>query len=122
MGNIFKEKELVRDSVCAKIAHTAVDGKKYDTLFYNLDAIISVGYRVNSNQAERKIPMKMKDWIEKLDSFLQFNDYSVLKNSGTISATIAKKLAEQQYDKFRVEQDRQYESDFDREIKKIKKK
>ena len=39
------------NSVCAKIAHTAEDGKKYDILFYNLDAIISVGYRVNSNQA-----------------------------------------------------------------------
>jgi hypothetical protein len=72
------------------------------------------------NQAERKIPMKMKDWVEKLDSFLQFNDYSVLKSSGTISASIAKKLAEQQYNKFRIEQDSQYESDFDREIRKIK--
>lgn len=40
-------------SVCAKIAHTADDGKKYDTQFYNLDAIISVGYRVNSAQATR---------------------------------------------------------------------
>jgi hypothetical protein len=39
------------NSVCAKIAHTAEDGKKYNTLFYNLDAIISAGYRVNSNQA-----------------------------------------------------------------------
>jgi hypothetical protein len=282
LGNLFKEKELVRDSVCAKIAHTAEDGKKYDILFYNLDAIISVGYRVNSNQAtqfriwatntlkeymlkgfvldderlkqggrlfgkdyfdellerireiraserrfyqkitdiyaecsvdynpeteitrtfyktvqnklhwaivgqtaaeiissranaglptmglttwkrspkgkiiksdvtiaknylnekeisklnrvvtmyldyaenqaERQIPMKMRDWVDKLDSFLQFNDYSVLKNSGTITASIAKKLAEQQFDKFRIEQDRHFESDFDREIKKIKKK
>ena len=281
LSNLFKEKELLRDSVCAKIAHTAEDGKKYDILFYNLDAIISVGYRVNSNQAtqfriwatntlkeymlkgfvldderlkqggrlfgkdyfddllerireiraserrfyqkitdiyaecsvdynpeteitrtfyktvqnklhwaivgqtaaeiissranaglptmglttwkrspkgkiiksdvtiaknylnekeiselnrvvtmyldyaenqaERQIPMKMRDWVDKLDSFLQFNDYSVLKNSGTITASIAKKLAEQQFDKFRIEQDRHFESDFDREIKKIKK-
>lgn len=51
LGNIFKSGELVREAVCAKIAHTASDGKKYNTQFYNLDAILSVGYRVNSKQA-----------------------------------------------------------------------
>ncbi|MEI6348074.1 MAG: virulence RhuM family protein [Bacteroidota bacterium] len=51
LKNIIDTKELDRDSVCAYFAHTASDGKKYSTLFYNLDAIISVGYRVNSNQA-----------------------------------------------------------------------
>jgi hypothetical protein len=282
LSNIFKEGELQRDSVCAKIAHTAKDSKTYETTFYNLDAIISVGYRVNSqqatqfriwatkvikeymikgfvldderlkqggqlfgkdyfdellerireiraserrfyqkitdiyaecsidynpkaeitltfyktvqnklhwaitgqtaaeiissrakaellhmglttwkkspkgkilksdvsiaknylnekeiselnrivtmyldyaeNQAEKQIPMKMKDWVEKLDGFLQFNDYSVLKNTGSISAEIARKLAEQQFDKYRIEQDMKYESDFDKEIKKIKRK
>jgi len=53
LKNIFKSGELEENSVCAKIAHTADDGKKYDTQFYNLDAIISVGYRVNSAQATR---------------------------------------------------------------------
>jgi len=51
LRNIFKSNELKQDSVCAKIAHTAEDGKNYSTKFYNLDAIISVGYRVNSAQA-----------------------------------------------------------------------
>ena len=51
LKNIFKSNELTEISVCAKIAHTAADGKKYQTQFYNLDAIISVGYRVNSRQA-----------------------------------------------------------------------
>ena len=51
LGNIFSDRELEQDSVSAKIAHTAKDGKKYQTLFYNLDAIISVGYRVNSRRA-----------------------------------------------------------------------
>ncbi len=51
LRNIFKTNELLEDSVCAKIAHTATDGKTYQTKFYNLDAIISVGYRVNSMQA-----------------------------------------------------------------------
>ncbi len=51
LKNIFDTNELSQDSVCAKIAHTAADGKSYTTQFYNLDAIISVGYRVNSTQA-----------------------------------------------------------------------
>ena len=51
LGNIFKEGELAEDSVCAKFAHTAEDGKTYRTNYYNLDAIIAVGYRVSSYQA-----------------------------------------------------------------------
>lgn len=51
LKNIFESKELDENSVSAKIAHTAEDGKKYNTKFYNLDAILSVGYRVNSLQA-----------------------------------------------------------------------
>jgi len=51
INNIFNSKELDRNSVCAKFAHTASDGKKYNTSYYNLDMIISVGYRVNSKRA-----------------------------------------------------------------------
>ena len=51
LKNIFESAELQQDQVCAKFAHTAEDGKSYNTLFYNLDAIISVGYRVNSVRA-----------------------------------------------------------------------
>lgn len=51
LKNIFESSELQQDSVCAKFAHTAEDGKTYNTQFYNLDAIISVGYRVNSTRA-----------------------------------------------------------------------
>ena len=51
LKNIFESSELQQDSVCAKFAHTAEDGKTYITQFYNLDAIISVGYRVNSAKA-----------------------------------------------------------------------
>jgi len=51
LRNIFNSKELDENSVCAKIAHTASDGKVYSVEFYNLDAIISVGYRVNSSRA-----------------------------------------------------------------------
>ncbi len=51
--NILKTKELESNSVCAKFAHTAADGKTYFTQFYNLDMIIGVGYRVNSRRKRR---------------------------------------------------------------------
>jgi hypothetical protein len=51
LKNVFETNELEEISVCAKFAHTAADGKTYNTKFYNLDAIISVGYRVNSIRA-----------------------------------------------------------------------
>lgn len=50
-SNIFRDKELDKDSVCSILEHTAKDGKIYSTMFYSLDAIISVGYRINSNKA-----------------------------------------------------------------------
>jgi len=50
-GNIFKNKELEKDSVCSVLEHTAGDGKRYKTQYYNLDAVISIGYRVNSREA-----------------------------------------------------------------------
>ncbi len=50
LRNIFKSNELDENSVCAKFAHTAEDGKVYDTKFYSLEAIIAVGYRVNSDR------------------------------------------------------------------------
>lgn len=71
------------------------------------------------NQAARKIPMTMKEWIEKLDGFLKFNDYTVLKNAGKVSHEIAVSLAETEYDKYRIVQDKNYESDFDKEVKKL---
>lgn len=72
-------------------------------------------------QAERQNALKMADWAEKLDGFLQFNDYKVLQDAGKISASIAKVLAKKEYEKFRVVQDQTFESDFDKEVKRISK-
>ena len=279
LRNIFESGELQEDSVCANFAHTAADGKTYQTKFYNLDAIISVGYRVNSRQAthfriwatqvlkeyiikgfamdderlknpnnifgkdyfeeqlarirnirsserrfyqkitdiyaqcsadydpneaitkqffatvqnklhfaisgqtapeiiahrvdskkpyigltswknspkgairktdvsiaknyldekelnllnrivtmyldyaemqaQKGIVMYMKDWVAKLDAFLRFNEEDVLQDSGKVSNDIAVTLAEKEYEKYRVVQDRMLESDFDREVKKL---
>jgi len=84
-----------------------------------LNRIVSMYLDYAENQASRQIPMSMKDWVSKLDAFLQFNEYQVLKDAGRISADIAKHLAEEQYEKFRVVQDKLYESDFDKEVQKI---
>lgn len=54
------------------------------------------------NQAACQIPMKMTEWVKKLDSFLQFNEYDILNNAGRVSHEIAKALAEQEYERFRV--------------------
>ncbi|MDR2584902.1 MAG: virulence RhuM family protein [Prevotellaceae bacterium] len=279
LKNIFQTFELQEDSVCAKIAHTALDGKNYQTKFYNLDAILSVGYRVNSiqathfriwansvlkeylikgfamnderlknpqtifgkdyfdeqlarirdirsserrfyqkitdiyaqcsadyetgaevtrtffatvqnklhwaiagktaaeivatradsqkinmglttwknapkgkirkpdvsiaknylneteldnlnrvvsmyldyaeNQAKKGLVMYMKDWVQKLDAFLQFNEEAILRDLGKINHEVAKALAEKEYDKFHNKQLKDYESDFDKELKRI---
>lgn len=281
LSNIFNDNELDKNSVCAIFAHTASDGKKYNTQYYNLDAIISVGYRVNSmqatkfrqwatatlkeymikgfvlnddmlkngkqfgkdyfdellerikeiraserrfyqkitdiyaqcsydydsrseitktffktvqnkllfaitghtapeiihdradslqehmglktwknapdgkilksdvtvsknyltqtelsglndivnmyldyaeNQAKRNKLMSMQEWVDKLDSFLQFNEYDLLNDLGRISRKIADELALKEYEKYRVEQDKLYISDFDRITEKYLKK
>lgn len=279
LKNIFKDNELEENSVCANFAHTAGDGKSYQTKFYNLDAIISVGYRVNSQrathfriwatqvlkeyiikgfamdderlknpenifgqdyfeeqlarirdirsserrfyqkitdiyaqcsadydpntditkqffatvqnklhyaisgltaaeiiaqrvdskkpymgltnwknsprgeirktdvgiaknyldekelnllnrivtmyldyaemQAQKRVVMYMKDWVVKLDAFLKFNEEEILQDSGKVSHDVAVALAEGEYEKYRVIQDRNYVSDFDREVKKL---
>ncbi len=277
LSNIFRDGELDKSSVCAIFAHTANDGKRYKTQYYNLDAIISVGYRVNSiqatrfrqwatktlkdyivkgfvindeflkngpkfgkdyfdellerikeiraserrfyqkitdiyaqcsydydanspitktffktvqnkllfaitghtapeiihdranseiehmglqtwknapdgkilksdikisknylnkdelsglndvvvmyldyaeNQAKRKKLMSMQEWVDKLDSFLQFNEYELLQNLGKISRKVADDLALKEYEKFRIVQDQNYTSDFDTETEK----
>jgi len=85
-----------------------------------LNRVVTMYLDYAENQAARQIPMRMKDWVKKLDAFLQFNDYSVLRDSGKISAEVAKRLAIDEFEKFRVVQDENYESDFDKEVKRIK--
>ena len=71
------------------------------------------------NQAGKGIVMYMKDWAEKLDAFLQFNEEEVLKHQGNVSHEIAIALAKNEYEKYQIIQDRVMESDFDKEIKRI---
>ncbi len=85
----------------------------------DLERIVSMYLDYAENQAARQIPMRMATWVERLDAFLRFNEYEVLTNAGTVSAEVAKRLAEEQHEKFRVKQDRDFESDFEKEVKRI---
>lgn len=70
-------------------------------------------------QASRQVAMKMADWTSRLDAFLQFNEYQLLTDAGKVSHEVAKQLAEVQYEKFRIVQDQNFESDFDKAVKKL---
>lgn len=84
-----------------------------------LERIVSMYLDYAENQAARQIPMKMADWITRLDGFLQFNEYDILKDGGKVSSEVAKSLAEKQFEQFRVLQDKQFVSDFEKEAKEI---
>jgi len=84
-----------------------------------LERIVTMYLDYAEDQAARHRPMRMVDWVEKLDGFLSFNEYEVLENAGRVSAAVAKELAEGEYERFRVGQDRDYESDFEREAKRL---
>lgn len=84
-----------------------------------LERIVTMYLDYAENQAARQIPMKMADWVERLDAFLQFNEYQVLTDAGKVSHEVAKSLAEKQYAIFRIRQDREFENDFEKEVKRI---
>ncbi len=85
-----------------------------------LNHIVSMYLDYAELQAKKNRLMKMQDWAEKLDAFLLFNDYEVLKDAGKVSAEVAKALAEGEYEKYRGIQDKLHESDFDELIKASK--
>ncbi|MBU4338970.1 virulence RhuM family protein, partial [Patescibacteria group bacterium] len=73
-------------------------------------------------QAARGKAMTMRDWIAKLNAFLKFSEYEILTNAGKVSHEVAEALALKEYEKYRVIQDKNYITDFDREIKQLKNK
>ncbi len=133
LKNIFNENELEEKAVTEEFSVTASDGKSYITKHYNLDAIIAVGYRVNSKRATA-----FRQWSTSI-----LRDYAIHGQtaaelilsranaekehmgltsweSGKVTALMAKVFAESEFEKYRFIQDRLFESDFDKEIKGIK--
>ena len=88
----------------------------------SLGRIVNAYLDLAEDRAKKHIPMTMEDWAKRFDRFLEADDRTILKDSGKISAQIAKEFAEGEFEKYRIIQDRLFESDFDREIKKIEKK
>ena len=84
-----------------------------------LGRIVNAYLDLAEERALRKIPMTMEDWAKRLDAFLEFTERDILQHSGKVSADIAKAHAESEFEKYRIVQDRLFESDFDRIVKQI---
>jgi hypothetical protein len=87
----------------------------------SLGRVVSAYLELAEGRAKRKIPMTMEDWAIQLDKLLELDARDILKDAGKISAKIAKDHAENEFEKYRITQDRLFESDFDREVKAITK-
>lgn len=84
-----------------------------------LQRLVSAYLDLAEDMALRQIPMTMADWEERLNRFLAATDREVLQDAGKVSAEIAKAHALSEFEKYRVVQDRLYESDFDRMLKQL---
>ncbi len=84
-----------------------------------LGRIVNAYLELAEDQARRKIPMTMEDWAKRLELFLQFDEREILQDKGKVTTEIAKAHAESEFEKYRIVQDRLFESDFDRMIKQI---
>jgi hypothetical protein len=93
--------------------------------YLSKDELESLGRIVNAyldlaeERTKRKIPMTMEDWAKRLDKFLEFDDREILQDSGKAIAKLARVHAESEFEKYRIVQDRLFESDFDRVIKQL---
>ncbi|WP_300088694.1 virulence RhuM family protein [uncultured Nitrosomonas sp.] len=87
-----------------------------------LQRLVSAYLDLAEDMALRNIPMTMSDWEQRLNRFIAATDRAVLQDAGKISAEIAKAHAESEFEKYRIVQDRLYESDFDKQIKALEEK
>jgi len=85
----------------------------------SLNRIVTMYLDYAENQASKGVVMFMKDWVTKLDAFLQFNEEAVLQNAGKVTHEVALALAETEFEKYSIEQDKLFISDFDETLKRI---
>lgn len=97
------------------IAKNYLDEKELD----GLNRIVTMYLDFAELQAQKGVVMHMKDWVQRLDAFLKFNEREILLDNGTMTHEVAVALAEKEYETYRVAQDRVLESDFDREVTKL---
>ncbi|MEO6833825.1 MAG: virulence RhuM family protein [Chitinophagaceae bacterium] len=84
-----------------------------------LNRIVTMYLDYAESQADKGVVMYMKDWIKKLDSFLQFNEKAILKDAGSVTHAVALALAESEFEKYRIVRDKVFESDFDKVLKQL---
>ena len=97
------------------IAKNYLDREELDSLGRIVNAYLDLA----EERARRLIPMTMEDWSNRLDAFLEFDEREILQDGGKFTAELAKEFAESEFEKFRIVQDRLFESDFDKETKKL---
>ncbi|MFA4925008.1 MAG: virulence RhuM family protein [Ignavibacteriaceae bacterium] len=97
------------------IAKNYLNEKELD----GLNRIVTMYLDYAESQARKGVVMYMKDWVMKLDAFLQFNEEAILKHQGKVSHEVALALAENEFEKYRIAQDKLLESDFDKVVKKL---
>jgi hypothetical protein len=131
LQNLFSSNEIEKNSTIRNFRIVQTEGTRQverNVDFYNLDAIISVGYRVNSvraTQFRQWATQVLKQFAirgyvidkKRLDKFLNADDREILNDSGKVTAEIAKAFAETEFEKYRVVQDQLFESDFDKQMK-----
>jgi hypothetical protein len=88
----------------------------------SLGRIVNAYLDLAEDRAKKHFPMTMEDWAKRLNRFLEADDREILHDAGKITAKIAKDYAESEFEKYRIIQDRLFESDFDNELKKLEKK
>jgi len=87
----------------------------------HLEHVVTMYLDYAELQVKKRIPMTMNDWAERLNVFLNFNEYDLLKNAGKVSAEVARAFAESEFEKYRVIQDGIFKSDFDIFIENVQK-
>ena len=131
---IYERADSQRDKMGLTSWKNSPDGKIIKTdvsvakNYLSKEELESLGRIVNAYldlaeaRAMRKIPMTMEDWSKRLDLFLKFDEREILKDSGRITAEIARDKAESEFEKYRIVQDQLFESDFDKILKELERK
>lgn len=113
LKNIYETGEIQREATLRKFRRVQTEGDR------EVGRIVNAYLDLAEDRARRKIPMTMEDWAKRLDAFLEFSDRQILQGKGKVTAKIAKAHAESEFEKYRIVQDRLFESDFDRMVKQL---
>lgn len=113
INNIYNDNELIEENTCSKLEHVA---KNYldEKEIKNLNNLVNLFLDIAENNAERNIPMYMNDWKKEVENALTLFHYEVLNDKGKISHKDAVQKALSEYEKYRIIQDKNYVSDFDK--------